>query len=118
MTQLHLVRNFALAWLFCYSAAWAESIDAKRYIEVRTEYEQYRCQQVKLMRAQGDAANANDMDKARGFYEERIKLMGSAEVQQLEGKLRELREQLMMVHSQDDYDAILAAEGEIRNGCR
>lgn len=98
--------------------AWAESDDAKQYIAVRQQYEQFRCEQVKLMRAQGDAANGGDMDKARAILEQRGKLMASLEVRDLEARMLELRDKLMQAHQQEDYDAILAAEGDMRKVCR
>jgi CRISPR/Cas system-associated endonuclease Cas1 len=97
---------------------YAASAEAEQYMAVRKEYEQYRCEQVKLMRAQGDAANGEDMAKAKEFYEQRVKLMTSAQVQKLEEQLRELRQKLMMAKSGADYEAISAFEGEVRQTCR
>jgi hypothetical protein len=96
----------------------AQSGDARAYIQVREKYETYRCQQAKLMQAQGEAANGGDMEKARELYLQRAKLMTSPDVQRLENEMVELRDKLMTAHNQEDYDAILAAEGEMRGRCR
>jgi hypothetical protein len=97
---------------------YAASDEAEQYMAVRKEYEQYRCEQVKLMRAQGEAANGEDMAKAKELYQQRAKLMTSPEVVKLEEQLRELRQKLMMAKNEADYQAISDFEGELRQTCR
>jgi hypothetical protein len=107
-----------LATFVAASAVLAQSEDAKSYISVRRQYEQYRCEQVKLMRAQGNAGNANDGERMRELMEQRVRLASSADAVRLESQLSDLREKLMMAHNQEDYDAILVVEGELRSSCR
>jgi hypothetical protein len=98
-------------------AALAASEEAARYIESRRAYEQYRCESVKLMREQGDAANAEQWDKAKEILKRRMDLMNSAVVVKLEDQMRDSREKLMAAHDEADIDEIRKAEFEIRANC-
>ena len=98
--------------------AWAESEDAKAYKVVRKQYEVHRCEDIKVMREATTALNANDMERGKELLLRSNKIKYSKEALELQDQMMELRQKIMAAHQQEDFDSLLAYEGEVRQGCQ
>lgn len=115
---MRLSAYFACAVMIIMNNAWAESDDAKAYKVVRQKYEVHRCEDIKVMREATKALNANDMERGKELLLRSNKIKYSKEALELQDQMMELRQKIMAAHQQEDFDVLLAYEGEVRQGCQ